>query len=41
MRRLALSVVTLSMLSAAVVGPTVAASAATDVFVGNWILDRQ
>jgi len=35
-RRLALSVVTLSMLSAAVVGPTVAASAATDVFVGTW-----
>ena len=36
MRRLALSIVTLSLLAAAIVGPTAAASAATDVFVGTW-----
>ena len=36
MRRLTLSIATLSMLCALVIGPTMAASASNDVFVGTW-----
>jgi hypothetical protein len=36
-RRFALSIATMSMLCALVVGPATAASAANDVFAGTWI----
>ena len=36
MRRLALSIATLSMLFALVIEPTTAAAASKDVFVGTW-----